>query len=395
MAMFVQHGHGKSDKIDAALDSGSIDGVIFGARNEKIENIESCVETVREKGGQVFLDPQFHVSAIIPANDRFLPDYPYYKVGRTSADFIGVKKISGHVKATLDYELTLSVDRLLSPTVIFDSFESKWCQTALNLADASLDYHASIKNAPPLLLSFVIGEQALESRIELDAFLDQVTSWEAMSGAYIIFSREDSSYSQRFESERLANALYLTYVLGSINGLEVINGFTDFCGLLFRSVGSTAFASGWSQSLRQFHKRSFTKQKPGGKLPRLRYTSTPLLNSILLSELQLIYENGALDAVLSGVPFDEVIVDADSPESSDWNARSSELQHWESLKTIEEHIGEDVSKNLSVIEKRIVAAQELYLMLTNEGVVFGPQSGSEHLEQWSEAIGTFREIASL
>src|ERR1035437_8201227 len=107
MAMFVQHGHGKSDRIDAAMGSGSVDGVIFGARNEKIENIDSCVETVREKGGQVFLDPQFHISAIIPANDRFLPDYPYYEAGLTSADFIGGKKISRYVKKTLDFEMAL------------------------------------------------------------------------------------------------------------------------------------------------------------------------------------------------------------------------------------------------------------------------------------------------
>jgi hypothetical protein len=395
MAIYAQHGYGKSGKIDAALDSGSIDGVIFGARNEKIENIKSCVDNVREKNGKVLLDPQFHVSAINPANDRFLPDYPFYKAGRTSADFIGVKKISSHVKTTLDFELTLQLDKLLSPTVIFDSFESKWCQTALNLADASLDYHASLQGAPPLLLSFVIGEEALESRNELDDFLDQLTSWESMSGAYIIFSREDYSYSQRFKPERLANALYLNYVLASINGLEVINGFTDFCGLLFRSVGSTAFASGWSQGMRQFHTRSFTKQKPGGQQPRLRYTSAPLLNSILLSELQQIYESGNLDQVLSGVPLDEVITGADSPESSDWNAPTSELHHWESLKLIEKQIGEEVPENLSVLDERIATAQELYLMLKNEGVVFGPQTRPDHLEQWSEAIETFREIASL
>jgi hypothetical protein len=394
MAMYAQHGHGKSYRIDSALATGSIDGVIFGARNEKIENIKSCVDKVREESGIVFLDPQFHVSALTPPNDRFLPDYPYYKAGRTSADFIGVKKISSHVKTTLDFELALQLDKLLSPTVIFDSFESKWCQTALNLADASLEYHASLTGAPPLLLSFVIGEEALESRIELDDFLDQVTSWETVSGVYIILSRESSSYSQRFEPERLANALYLNYVLGSINGLEVINGYTDFCGLLFRSVGGSAFATGWSQSLRQFHKRSFTKHKPGGQQAKLRYTSIPLLNSILLTELQQIYESGRLDMVLSGVPLDKVITDADSLEDS-WNALYSELHHWESLKTVEKGIGEDVLTNLSVFEERITSAQELYVMLKEDGVIFGPQTRPDHLKEWIEAIEKFREIASL
>jgi hypothetical protein len=395
MAFYIQHGHGKSDKIDESLESGIASGVIFGARNEKLANIEKCIECVRERDGAVLFDPQFHVSAVVPANDRFLPEYPYYKVGRTVSDFIGIKKLAGYAKTTLDFELTLAPDRLLSPTVIFDSFEGKWCQIALNLADASLDYHAGMKGAPPLLLSFVIGEQALESRSELDSFLDQLTSWDTLTGAYIVISREDSSYSQRFNPERLAHALYLNYVLGEINGLEITNGFSDFCGLLYRAVGSSTFATGWSQGLRQFHRRSFTKQKPGGQPPLLRYTSGPLLNSILLSELQQVFENGELDDVLSGVPYDAVITEASSPDNSDWNGRTSELHHWQTLAGFDGLIGQDVKKNITIFENKINEAEDLYLALENYGVVFSVKSKSEHLAQWAEALQTFREIASL
>lgn len=395
MALFAQHGHGKSDKIDVALEERSIEGVIFGARNEKIENVGNCVEDVRQRNGKVLFDPQFHVSALIPANDRFLPDYPYYKVGRTATDFIGIKKLASYVKSTIDFQLFLAPDRILSPTVLFDSFESNWCQTALNLADASLDYHSGLSDAPPLLLSFVMGEHSLGSRTELDTFLDQVTSWESLTGAYFIISREESSYSQRFDSEHLANALYMTYVLASINGFEVINGFADFCGLLHRCVGSTAFATGWSQGLRQFHRRSFTKQKPGGQPARPRYTSNPLLNSILQSELQQTFENGSLEKVLSGVPLDHIITDAPSPEASDWNPRWSELHHWESLHSLDALIGDDVAANLDELERRVLAAQELYVQLIEEGVVFGMQTQPGHLEQWLEAIGSFREMTAV
>ena len=395
MAFYIQHGHGKSDKVDEALESGTASGVIFGARNEKEANVEKCIACVRERNGAVLFDPQFHVSALVPANDRFLPEYPYYKVGRTVSDFVGIKRLAGYAKTTLDYELSLSPDRLLSPTVIFDSFEGKWCQIALNLADASLDYHAGLKGAPPLLLSFVIGEQALESRSELDSFLDQLTSWDALTGAYLVISREDSSYSQKFNAERLTNALYMNYVLGNINGLEITNGFSDFCGLLYRAVGSSTFATGWSQGLRQFHKRSFTKQKPGGQPPLLRYTSGPLLNSILLSELQQIFENGNIEDVLSNVPLDTVITEAGSPDDSDWNARTSELHHWETLAGFDSLVGHDVKKNITNLEKRISAAEDLYLALENDGVIFSVKSRSEHLEQWSEALQAFREVASL
>jgi hypothetical protein len=395
MALFVQHGHGKSDKIDSALAMQSIEGVVFGARNEKIENIEACVESVRGGGGQILFDPQFNISAITPANDRFLPEYPYYKPARTAADFVGIKKLALYVKTTLDYEIMLSPDRLLSPTVIFDSFESNWCQTALNLADASLDYHSGLSGAPPLLLTFIIGEQALGSRVDLDAFLDQLTSWESLFGVYLVISREERSYSQIYDPERLANALYMSYVLGQINELEVVNGYSDFCGLLHRAVGSRAFATGWSQGLRQFHRRSLTKQAAGGQPPRLRYTSTPLLNSILLSELQQISEVGRLADVLSQVSLDAVITEAPSPEESNWTPRLSELHHWQSLHAVDQEIGNNVAANLVALEKRIDSAKELYVELAEEGVVFGTLTRSNHLDQWSEAIASFRNAVSI
>ncbi|MGB8259662.1 MAG: hypothetical protein WCE75_04900 [Terracidiphilus sp.] len=395
MALFAQHGHGKSDKIDVALDGGFIDGVVFGARSEKRENIESCVEVVREKNGQILFDPQFHVSTIMPANDRHLPDYPYYKAARTAADFVGIKKLGAYVKSTLDFELGLQPDRLLSPTVIFESFSSNWYQTALNLADASLDFHAGLPSAPPLLLSFVIGEEALGSRVELEAFLDQVTSWENVFGLYVVISRAERSYSQIFDPERLANALYMSYVLGHINGLEVVNGYSDFCGILYRAVGSSAYATGWSQGLRQFHKRAFTKQKPGGQAPRLRYTSLPLLNSILLSELQQIHEVDRLDDALSGVSLDSVITEAESPEESNWNQQTSELHHWESLHLMDGELSGDVVSDVSTMEEKMTEAKELYVSMEEDGIIFGSQTRSNHLDQWAEAINKLRDIITL
>jgi hypothetical protein len=395
MSLFAQHGHGKSDKIDLALDTGAIDGVVFGARSEKRENIEACVEVVRVKKGQILFDPEFHVSTIAPANDRYLPEYPYYKAARTAADFVGIKKLDSYVKDTLNFELGLQPDRLISPTVIFESFGSNWCQTALNLADASLDFHAGMSGAPPLLLSFVIGEQALGSRVEVEAFLDQVTSWENAFGLYVVISREERSYSQIFDAERLANALYISYVLGHINGLEVVNGYSDFCGILYRTVGSSAFATGWSQGLRQFHKRSFTKQKPGGQLPRLRYTSLPLLNSILLSELQQIYDVDRLGDVLSGVPLDTVITDAEGPEDSNWNQPTSELHHWECLHLMDGELSGEVSADVGGMVEKIVEAKELYVSLEEDGIVFGSQTHSNHLDQWTESISKLRDAVTL
>jgi hypothetical protein len=389
MAIYAQHGHAKSDKIDSALAEGTLDGVILGARNETPEKMKECVNTLREFGDVLF-DPQFYVSAFSPPNDRFLPEYPYYKPGLSAADFTGARRLREYCKKTLDFEISLGVTKLISPTILCDSFNSRWGQIALNIADTALEYHSSLNDPPPLLISFVIAEQALTPRRDLEAFLDQVTSWE-LEGVYLIIAREESGYSQAFDSQRLAHALYLTHVLGEVNGFEVVNGFADFCGILLRAVGGRAFATGWWQTLRQFNKRSFTKQKPGGSLPRLRYSSGPLLNSIFLSELDQARDAGMLHQVLSGIELDEGI----SADSDEWTQKKSELAHWQTLSKLDRSLPPSFSKRVKHIEGLLAHAASVYQLLEDEGVVFSSNTGPTHIDGWADGLKTFKALIGM
>ena len=295
MALYAQHGHGKSDKLEAALEEDSIDGIIFAARNEKPENLVSYIDQLRRQyKAEMLIDPQFYVCTIAPPNDRYLPKYKYYEPGRTAGSFVGARRVAEYAEDTLKQQIDLGVDRLISPSVILDTFTDRWSQIALNLADASLDYHASLKKAPPLLLSFIVSEHALNSIRELKVFLDQVTAWD-LDGVYLIAARDEGRYTQEFDASRLSRLLYMVYVLSEINGFDVICGYSDFVGVLLSAVGAQAFATGWSQSLRRFHRSSFVRRPSGGRAPRLRYSSAPLFNSILLSELELIADVGELD----------------------------------------------------------------------------------------------------
>jgi len=386
MSLYAQHGHAKSDRLDLALAEGTIDGVILGARNEPIDKIAACVNSFKGKG-EVLFDPQFFISTFAPPNDRYLPDYPYYKGGLSSASFTGAKKLAAICEATIDFQLELGVDKLISPTIFCDGFETKWGQIALNLADTSLDYHAGIKDAPPLLVNFLIAEQALTSKKNVEAFLDQITSWE-MSGIYLVIAREDGTYSQGFEPQRFAHALYMNYVLGEINGFEVVNGFSDFCGFILRAVGSSSFASGWYQGLRQFNKKSFIKSKGGGQVPRLRYSSAPLLNSIFLSELDDIRDAGLLENILSGVKFDNLL----DSNSDAWNQRVSEHAHWETLSLLDAAIPKTLKARIDLVDSQLETANAIYFMLEEAGIVFSANSGPLHLESWTEAFKTFKSL---
>ncbi|MBN2292553.1 MAG: hypothetical protein JXM70_09020 [Pirellulales bacterium] len=396
MAIYVQHGHGKSDKITNALDDKSASGVIFAARNEKVDKLDRYITTLRENYEcDLLFDPQFYVSTLIPANDRYLPDeYRYYEAGRTAKDFIGARKIASYVNDTINFQTERGFDRIMSPTVIANGFSDRWSQIALQLADSSIEYHSSLTDATPLLVSLVLSEGALDSRSDLDAFLDILTSWD-VHGYYITVVRDDATYSQSFYEDRLAHLLYMVYILADRNEFEVVCGYSDFIGIPLRAAGASAFATGWYQSLRQFHQKAFLKRKNGGQPPRLRYSSSPLLNSIMLGELESISDAGYLDQVLSDVDLDSIITDATSPESSAWTSQISDRHHWQTLAKLDQDLSGPVRRNIMGLIADVRQATGLYATLKAAGVPFERNTDGQHLFDWLAGLQTFIRIAAL
>ncbi|TWU39847.1 hypothetical protein Q31b_31620 [Novipirellula aureliae] len=395
MTLYLQHGHGKSDRIRDSFNDKSSQGVIFAARNEQPDKLDACIAELRTLGSYtLMLDPQFHICTVAPPKDRYLPDhYPYYEAGRNASDFIGAKKLREYAASTIQFQHTRDLDRLLSPTVILSSFSDRWSQIALQLADSSVDVHAGLTSPKPLLLSFVISESAFDSRSELEMFLDTLTSWD-VHGFYLCIVRDEASYSQSFDQDRLANILYATYVLGDRNQFEVNCGYSDFVGLTMRAAGATTIATGWSQSQRQCHMNTFVKKDTIARRPRLRYSSGPLLNTIMISELEQIANIGRLNDVLSGVPLDSEITSASSPDSSAWNDRLSERHHWQTLNDIDSTLVSNVRKNLLALLTRVRYAKSLYVDLKANGIQFQRLTNDEHLDQWDEALEEFQRIAS-
>ncbi len=396
MSLLIQHGHGKSDKLDSAFGHEYADGVLFAARNEKPERLRQCIETLREEypDKELLFDPQFYISTFNPPNDRYLPEYPFYKPGLSASVFAKPQSVSKYARDTLKYQQDLGLSALISPSVVFDSFADAWYQVALSLAYASLEAHDTLKDPAPLFLTFVLSEEALASREDVERFLDTITQQDwGMEGFYIIVARSDDGYNQRFEPELLAHLLYATHVLSVTNGLRVICGYTDFVGLLLRAVGADVFATGWSQSLRRFQKKDFIKRKSGGQPPRDRYSSGPLFNSILLGELQDIHVSGKLQDVLSGVVEDEIITSAQSPSAAtNWGVAKSQLHHWHTLFRLDDEIEGRPKNDVKKMIKALREADGLYRILESDGVQFERNTNKDHLMQWVDALGRFQGL---
>ncbi len=393
MTVYAQHGYGKSDKLSVGLDTGAIGGVVFSAKDEKPDALVSCIQQLRDSkpDARLMFDPQFQLCMYNPAKSRYLSQYDYYAPGRRPSDFVGARKLQKFVRLTLDAQIPLAVDSLVAPTVHVDEFGDREHQIALNLAAESLEYHSGLAGEDrPLFLSFVIGEHAFSRRGGVDEFLDQVTAWD-IEGIYLVIARAEPGYTQRFDANRLAHIMYAAHVLGYLNEIEVVCGYTDIHGILLRTAGAAGFATGWSQGCRRYHRGSFLVRKGGGRRPRLRYCSASLMQSIFLGELEQVHDIDMMPSVLSGTPCDDVILEAQSPEDANWDVPTAIRQHWEALSALDDAIDDDLETDLDNLSANIETAQALYAELQEAGVAFDRPTRDDHLDDWADALRIFRD----
>ena len=387
MTVLAQHGWGKSTKIERGLQAGTIQGVIMSPRDESPRKLVSFLTELQEANpeAELLVDPQFHIGAIQGlAAVGHLSEYDHYR-SRLNPSSFNPRTTTSFVQDVLEWQNELDVTAILSPTVMVNDLDGQWAQVASMLAQETIDQHNGDK---PLLISLVVEEDALRQRGQVDEWLDDLTGLEA-DGFYIVVRRRDESYRQNYDPVVLTSLLRVCYSLAEVNEYRVFAGYTDMASLLLHAVGVEGTGSGWSAGLRQFILRRFRGDR-GGRQPRPRYSSGPLLNSIYIYELDAIYNGGLVEEVLSGSPLDRRFNDTRNPEDVDWSPEESALHHWYVLNDIVESLaGDTLEARLDSAGDSVALALATYAQI-RPVVGFSPGTGSQHLQDWQEALQNFR-----
>lgn len=396
MSVLAQHGYGKGDKIERALSAGDASGVILSPRDESPENMATFVRRLRAdyQRAVLFFDPQFYVSTITAARSGRLPEYDYFRGELQYRDFIEPSAVSKRVHATLRYQADLDVTHFCAPTVAIDSFGDRWSSVALSMAAEAIRYHARLRDPRPLLVSLVFSDAACRSSESVEEFLDLLTDLEC-HGFYIILKRDAAAsiLHQNIEPTVLGSLQYFAHVLSTLNDYETYFGYSDLLALPLHAAGATASACGWQLGLRRF---TFARFEPasGGRQPRQRYTSLPLLNCVFVNpELDAIQSAGKLDEVLTGTSFDDRFRTR-RPSSTAWPNDLSALHHWASLRqgvdAIARH-GQTIDR-IRQLERLIDTAERLYSTL-HRSVPF--ETTASHLAEWRNGVRDFAQRADL
>ncbi len=398
--LLAQAGYGRGNKIQTALDEDLVGGVILSPKDERRDRLEACVSELRgdHTDALVLVDPQFYVTTVSVPRDGRLPEYDYYAnhapLSRTQ---FSPRQIAEYVRQCINYQNDLvGLSYILSPSVLFDDFRDSWSQIALNMAEASIDHHGSLRNAPPLLVTVVTSELALRNATGMGEFLDALSGLE-VEGFYLLVNRSSSGYQAAMDTRAMENLMYFVHVLAHLNEYRVVVGYSDWLGFLLHAAGASATATGWHQSLRQFSMARF-EPAGGGRRPRKRYSSTPLLsNPLIVPELEDIYRAGLLGNVLSGNGYDAILQAGPAVGEARWTDEIGCLAHWAAVGRAIERIEAQrrPAAKLNTAIQLIDGAMTVYDRLRPRGVNFEPQTGPDHLTSWRDSVVAFRHSAGV
>ncbi|MCC8985794.1 MAG: hypothetical protein V9G98_11635 [Candidatus Competibacter sp.] len=402
MSLLAQCGYGRGGKIEQGLNDGVIHGVIMSPRDERRGRLEQDIGNWGNSNlnALVMFDPQFYAANLNNPRDGHLSEFDYYNnnsgLGRTH--FSGTR-IQGYVKECLDYQhqtFGSNLAYLISPTIIFDAFRDSWSQISLNMAVESADYHSTLNSPQPLLISLVISETAFQTMDAVEEFLDALTEID-IQGFYIILRRNSASVQNAMESAPFGRFMYFCHVLTTINEYDVIVGYSDWHSFLLEAAGVTHTATGWYQNLRQFSLARF-QPSSGGRRPRKRYSSAPLLSCPLINpELQDIYMANLLPRVLSGSSHDAILQNGPASGEGNWFDEISCLAHWYSLNALSQRLSALPTQlgRIQEAERLMQNALTLYTQLSSQNVSFDPSTGPNHIREWQDSLQEFRGLAGL
>lgn len=317
MSFWIQHGAGKSDKIERIRNAGLLDGVILSPAHEDRPALKVTIDAVRAPGVRIVLDPQLYVHTIGGGAAARHKSHGL-EVGSVhwSAD---TKAVRQHVKDVIGANAKLGTDLVLTPTPLQSSFIDAW-------ASLALQYARGVADAIPgerVLVSVVLEETGLDDWDAVADWLDIATQLE-VAGFYIVIARQSGTYpGSAWKPARLSNLLRLIYRLRVVNEYEVILGYSEVEGLAAVAIGA-GMATGWSHRLRRFAESQW--QTGGfGQPPTPRIFSERLLSAITVTDAQSLFRSGPPDLVGA------TVAERAQVEKGGWGTTETRTQYVEAM----------------------------------------------------------------
>jgi hypothetical protein len=363
MSLWIQHGYGKSDKIDRISSQDAAVGVILSSGDEEVDNLARTVAHVRSLGLNVLLDPQTYIYSI--------PDGVAVRHASHGLEFgpthwsLAPADVQRHVQAVIDANVKLGIEEpIIGPTCLQRGFGDVWSPLALQYARSAI----SSIGGENLYVTLAMDEAGLRDWGPIEEWLDLVTTLD-VQGFYVVICKASSTYPYIWDATRLTNLLRLFYRLAEFNEYQVIWGYSDFEGLLGLAVGCSGICSGWHHGLRLLCETKWQPNPSVQRQPVPRVTSPSLLTPLkAIGEADAILETPFAEAIFPDRELRDRLAETDAAA---WTRADAHVQHLVELGRIAGAISSipDVPARVLSTQERLADARTLLGRLEMSGVV--------------------------
>jgi len=399
MKLFAQHGAQEGDKTNEGLSRGLLDGVIYSPRDVALESLRTKLDSLAASyaDAERLLDPQYYAifqNGTEEARLGYLPEaYDSYFQPRRRAQLERESQIQKDLTAALAFQASLNVTSVIAPNILIPtSLNSNEAVIAKNFIRLSAEQYRALSDTRPMYATLAISRNALGDKQELVEFLNEITVLEdPPHGFYVLISaRNNEARSDIYNMDVIADWMFINHVL-TLNGFEVINGYSDILTPFLGAAGAKAGALGWWSNLRSFSLDRFGPSPGGGRLPIQRYASLALLNRVTFFELDQL--RGLLPAVLNNLPNDALY----DPDNGSEPQRNLEVvQSWETVKSLNSSlVAADQAQSLVNCRNAVTRAVALYETIQGLSIRLDSKSNAEHLQPLADGIRLFAKLAEL
>lgn len=385
---YIQHGYGKSNKIEMVNVSGTVAGVILSPTHEDIGALTNTVGLCRDLGLRVMLDPQSYIYSTRPQGAA--RHHATHGIELTSMQWsASAATVGQHLAAVQSANRDISVESPLIASAPFNqNLTDYWIPASLQYARTATD----LWQDTTVFATVAVSQTALSDWNQVVDWLDALTTLD-VAGFYLVVDRGSQPYPPGpWDPRILANILRAIHTLTCINEYELVWGYADVDGILGIAAGATGVASGWSYGLRQFNVSRYSEDRTGGATPVPRLYLDRIFADVRNNEATDIFQNSVGRELLSPVLPDEF---PDGIFESLTNPRA-QVQHLVelSLAVNDVAVSGNIEQRVALVEERVGIGIEILNRLSQTGLTLDPRYLSR-LASYREALALFREETDL
>jgi len=400
MKLYAQCGHAPADKINRGIELGLVDGAILSPRYLTPDKASELIGELKQikDGIDIFLDPEFYATRYVGtpnAQLRYLEEWPYFIDTKRTDLLINSHLVDEILQNSFNAQKDIGCTQLIAPNIyIGNSFDSIDAAIAISFINKAKPVAERMQANLPVYATVAAHRDAIIHHNNFISFLSTLTALEfppdgiySLVGGGSADERAGTVRSEVISPDVIAGWMLLNHSL-SLNGIRVINGFSDILTPFLGAAGGYAGATGWWSNLQVFSMGRYIKGPAGGQSPLLKYLCLKLLNRISVNSLKAYIE--LIPDILNSLPTDAYYNGREPSRTEE------ALQSWEAIKFMTDNtISNNIGESLERLENRIVTAESYYRRLNELGFSEGFESNIEYLQCLKDSLMAFERLAEL